>query len=107
VRRFPCPYLKADIELTKEREQHIYERHPELSAHLHNCLAETLADPDQVRRGSRFSNARLFSRNFENLWGQNILVVIVISQISPPRHWIVTSYLTRRLSSGELEWTRN
>lgn len=107
MRRFPCPYLKADIELTEEREQHICERHPELSAKLHQCLAETLSDPDQVRRSSRFANARLFSRSFKNLWGQNILVAVVVSQLSPPRHWIVTSYLARRLASGEMEWTRN
>lgn len=25
---FPCPYLKGAVELTKERERHITERHP-------------------------------------------------------------------------------
>jgi len=28
--RFPCPYLKRDVELTTEREEHIRERHPDL-----------------------------------------------------------------------------
>jgi len=27
---FPCSYLKGEIELSAEREQHILERHPEL-----------------------------------------------------------------------------
>jgi hypothetical protein len=107
MRRFPCPYLKAEVELTPERERHIAERHPELSEKINECLAKTLADPDQVRRSSRFANARLISRNFEDLWGQKQLVVVVVSQLGPPRHWIITSYLTRRFSSGELEWTRN
>ncbi len=26
--RFPCPYLKGDVELTTEREEHIEERQP-------------------------------------------------------------------------------
>jgi len=107
LRRFPCPYLKADVELTAERERHIAGRHPELSDKLDEYLAKTLADPDRVRRSNRFANARLFSRNFEDLWGKKQLVVVVVSQLGPPRHWIITSYLTRRLSSGELEWTRN
>jgi hypothetical protein len=107
LKRFPCPYLKADVELTQERELHIKERHPELSEKLLECVAETLAKPYQVRRSSRFANARLFSRSFENLWGKNQMVTVVVSQITPPRHWIVTSYLTRRLTSGELEWERN
>lgn len=79
MRRCPCPYLKADIELNEEREHHICERHPELSEHLHKCLAETLADPDQVRLSARFANARLFSRNFKNLWGENVFKVVVVS----------------------------
>jgi hypothetical protein len=107
VRRFPCPYLKADVELTPERERHIAERHPELSETIIEFLAKIFADPDQVRRSSRFANARLFSRNFEEFWGQKQLVAVVVSQLGPPRHWIITSYLTRRFSSGELEWTRN
>ena len=28
--RFPCPYLKGNVELTEERERHIAERHPDL-----------------------------------------------------------------------------
>ena len=105
--QFPCPYLKAEVELSQEREGHIAERHPELFADLRRFIAETLADPDQVRRSSRFVNARLFSRYFENLGGQKQIVVVVVSQLAPPRHWIITSYLTRRLSSGEMEWARN
>jgi hypothetical protein len=44
--QFPCPYLKAEVELSQEREGHIAERHPELLADLRRFIAETLADPD-------------------------------------------------------------
>jgi hypothetical protein len=60
--RFPCPYLRGDVELTAEREHHIAERHPDLLPEYRSQMVETLADPDQVRRSARFGNARLFSR---------------------------------------------
>jgi len=28
--RYPWPYLRGEVELTEEREQHIAERHPDL-----------------------------------------------------------------------------
>ena len=48
--RFPCPYLKSEVELTEERECHIAERHPDLLPEHRERVAETLGDPDQVRR---------------------------------------------------------
>jgi hypothetical protein len=60
--RFPCPYLKGEVELTEERERHIAERHPDLLPEHPERVAETLAHPDQVRRSVRFGSAKLFSR---------------------------------------------
>ena len=60
--RFPCPYLKGEVELTEERERHIAERHPDLLPEHRARLAETLRDPDQVRKSIRFGSAKLFSR---------------------------------------------
>jgi hypothetical protein len=37
-------------------------RHPDLFPEHRERVAETLADPDQVRRSARFGNARTFSR---------------------------------------------
>jgi len=35
LKKFPCPYLKGEVEPADERERHIAERHPELlPAHL-------------------------------------------------------------------------
>ena len=56
---FPCPYLKGEVELTEERERYIAKRHPDLLPEHRKRIAETLADPDQVRRSVRFSRARL------------------------------------------------
>jgi hypothetical protein len=105
---FPCPYLKADVELTVEREQHIAERHPDLLPAYRQSIADTLAEPDQVRRSKRFAGARLFSRWFESVRGGKHVVVVVVSQAGPgERHWIITAYIARKLAEGEIEWKRN
>ena len=71
------------------------------------CLVGTLADPDQVRRSSRFSDARLFARHYNELGAGKHTVVVVVSEAGPPiRHWIVTAYITRKLAGGVVEWQK-
>jgi len=106
--RFPCPYLKGAVELTEERERHITERHPELLPEHRERLVETVSDPDQVRRSSRFGSARLFSRWYTDAVKGAYVVVVVVSELDPAeRHWIITAYRTRKLAEGEVEWSRN
>jgi len=103
--RFPCPYLKGDVELTKERERHIAERHPDLLPKHRDRLAETLSGPDQVRRSTRFGSARLFSRWYDDVRRGKHVVVVVVSEANPDeRHWVITAYMARKLAEGELEW---
>jgi hypothetical protein len=105
---FSCPYLGSNVELTDEREHHIANNHPDLLPEHRRCIADALADPDQVRRSSRFVNARLFSRWFESLRGGKYVVVVVVSDAAPSeRHWIITAYITRKLAKGgDIEWER-
>jgi hypothetical protein len=105
--RFSCPYLAGEVELTENREQHIQERHPDFGTDLRNRICVTLADPDQVRRSARSPSARLFSRWFDDIMGGKHAVVVVVSEISPLRHWAITAYLARRLGQGNVEWKRN
>ena len=106
--RLPCPYLKGEVELTAEREQHIAARHPDLLPDHYNLIAATLTAPDLVRRSPRLGNARLFSRRFDQIHGGKHVVAVVVSDPAPaPRHWIVTAYFARRLAEGEIEWPRN
>ena len=102
--RFPCPYLKGDVELTAEREEHIQGRHPDLLPKHRDCIRETLAGPDQVRMSARLASAHLFSRWFDTM-GKNV-VVVVISEATG-RHWVVTAYWARKLAPGVTEWKRN
>ena len=105
--RYPCPYLKGAVELTDERERHIAERHPDLLPEHRDRIAQTLAEPDQVRRSARFGNARSFSRWYTDVRQGKHVVVVVVSQPDPTeRHWIITAYIARRLAEGEVEWKR-
>ena len=106
--RFHCPCLNAQVELTNEREQHIAKRHPDLLPEHRQCIADVLADPDQVRRSPRFANARLFSRWFGSLRGGKHVVVVVVSEpVNGYHHWIITAYIARKLAGGENEWKRD
>ncbi len=106
--RFPCPFLGGDVELTPERERHITQRHPDLLPTYRDRFAGALARPDQVRRSQRFGQARLFSRWYNDLRGGKHVVVVVVSQATDgTRHWVITAYLARRLSEGDIEWPRS
>jgi hypothetical protein len=104
--RFPCPYLKAEVELSEERERHIAERHPDLLPQHRERIAEVLAEPDYIRRSARFGSARLFSRCYTDMQGGKHVVVVVVSELARERHWIITAYIARKLAEGEVEWTR-
>ena len=107
MQTFSCPYLKGEVELKDERESHIAQTHPDLLPEYLSQLRETLADPDQVRRSVRMSAARLFYRWFEDVRQGKYVVVVVVSEAAPTeRHWIITAYITRRLSTGEIEWQK-
>jgi len=104
---FPCPYLSGEVGLTEERERHIAERHPDLLPEHRPRIAETLADPDLVRRSNR-GNARLLSRWYTDLrGGKHVVVVVASDPEGQGSHWIITAYMARRLAEGAVEWKRN
>jgi len=106
--RFPCPYLQTEVELTEERERHIAERHPDLLLEHRARIADTLDDPDQVRRSLRLRNARLFTRWFDTVRGGKHVVVVVVADVAASRrHWVVTAYMARKLTEGDIEWTKS
>jgi hypothetical protein len=107
VVRFRCPYFQADVELTDERERHIAERHPDLLPAYRALLAATLANPDQIRISKRFTNARLFSKWYDELKGGKYIAIVVLSADDGSRHWVITAYMSRRLVSGDIEWARS
>lgn len=108
TRRFPCPWLRGEVELTEERERHIQERHPDLLPAHRDKLAEVFADPDTVRRSVRAANARLLSRWYTGVrQGRHVVVVVMSEGGRSARHWVVTAYMARRLAGGGIEWQRS
>jgi hypothetical protein len=106
--QFYCPYLRADVELTAEREGHILRRHPELADGHLNSIKETLGRPDQIRRIGGGSAVRMFSRWYDDILKGKHVVVVVVSDPPPAhRYWIVTAYVARRLTSGGVEWQQS
>lgn len=106
--RFPCPYLHGEVELTDEREQHIARRHPDLYHKYWRRVAETIADPDQVRCSARDPSTRLLTRWFAAAEGGKYVVAAVVTNSGTGRHWLSTAYMARRLSQGvRIEWQRN
>jgi hypothetical protein len=105
---FPCPYLGIHVELSDERERHICSHHPDLLPAHRERIMETVGQPDQVRRSLRAGNARLFSKWFADLSGGKYVVVVVVGD--PGREtcpWIITAYIARKLSQGEIEWQKS
>ena len=106
--QFPCPYLNSEVDLTEERERHIAENHPDLLPTHKDRIADTLADPDEIRHSSRFGNAWLFSRWFDTVRSGKHVVVVAVTDKGPTRRsWIVTAYIARKLVEGEVEWRRS
>ena len=102
--KFTCPYLGSDVELNEEREIHIAERHPDLLPAYRERIGDVLVDPDEVRSSERLGSSRIFSRYFDDVLMGKHIVVVVVSETAPDRHWIVTAYIARELSGGIPEW---
>ena len=79
----PYPYLGVLVELTDERRRHILLKHPDLLPEYIDYVAETLAEPDEVRRDSRFPATRVFARWCESVKGGKFVVIGVVSDPSP------------------------
>jgi hypothetical protein len=93
--------------LTEERERHIADRHPDLlPAHRHR-VRDVIQDPDLVRRSTRSSTARLFSRWYSDMRRGRHVVVVIEHAAAVNRYWVVTAYIARRLAAGEIEWRRS
>ncbi|MFM7279035.1 MAG: hypothetical protein ACKO1I_15605, partial [Microcystis aeruginosa] len=63
--------------------------------------------PTQISQGiylqlrGNFSNR--FSRWFDSIRQGKYVVVVVVSDLNPARHWIITAYLARKLTGGPIE----
>jgi hypothetical protein len=49
----------------------------------------------------------MFLRWYDELHNGKHLVVVVVSDEQPERHWIVTAYITRKPTGGVPEWAKD
>ncbi len=104
----PYPYLGVEVELNEERERHIGAHHPDLLPTHRQRIIEVVGDPDEIRRSSRVSNAKLFTKWFAGLSTGRYVVAVVVTDPGRGTHpWIITAYIARKLKEGEIEWQRN
>lgn len=72
-----------------------------------DAIAQTLNNADQVRSSSRFNNARLFTKWFDDIrQGKHLIVVVVSDFIPNQRNWIITAYIARKITGGIIEWQK-
>lgn len=93
MRRFPCPILGGDVELTGEREAHIRERHPDLLPVQVAELARAIGEPDYV--SPQGPTRHVFTSWAGTIRDGRYVVVVVSTDAASDRHWIVTAYLSR------------
>jgi hypothetical protein len=51
-------------------------------------------------------NALLIARKFDDVKGGKYIVVVVVTEQSPKRNWMITAYLARKLTGGTLAWQK-
>jgi hypothetical protein len=96
-------YQGCQIRLTEERWEHILSRAE--MAGMEQAIAETLINPEIVRRSRTDNAAYLYYRYRENtLVGDKWLCVVV--KYLEDDAFIITAYLTDQLKQGEQLWQR-
>lgn len=89
--------LGKSIELTLERKQHILLYHPDLKPYL-RFIKEVLIQPDDIRKSKSDQHVLLFYKFFDNI-KDGIYIMVAVK--TNGRWFILTSYLTRHMISGE------
>lgn len=88
MEQFPSSF--GPIELTVERERHIYEFHPDVRRYR-KLFAQTLAQLEIIRRSRFDSSAIIFYRSVSSQ--KYLAIVVKINQ----RNFILTAYLTYKI----------
>lgn len=84
------------VELTVERENHIFEFHPEVRKYR-KYFGKILADPQIIRR-SKTDPATLIL--YKRIVTKKYLAVVI--KIEPKRNFILTAYLTDKIKPRQL-----
>ena len=89
--------LGKTLELTSERKKHIFLYHPDLKPYF-GLVKDVLLEPGEIRISKSDPKVLLFYKYFDTILdGKYIMVGVKING----RWFILTSYLTNNILSGE------
>lgn len=93
--RWPSAISKV-IELRDERREHILRYHPDLRPFL-DRLAQTVANPDQIRKSKDDPQVVLFYKFYGDILGGKYMVVVVKTN---EQNFVLTAYFTKNIRTG-------
>lgn len=96
-------HIGKNAELTAERKQHIFERHPDIAPYFAR-VKEVLMRPDEIRVDKQDPSVLLFYKYFSKLDSGKYLAVVVKVNT---RCFILTVYSTYRVRTGKKYETKN
>jgi len=88
------------IRLTKERWDHILDRHPEVKPHL-NKIKTVLQDPEIIIENPYNKNEKYYHKYFKNF--KNFLIII----LEIKKGFIITAFIARKRKKGKIKWKKN
>lgn len=89
--------LGKTVELTSERKNHIFLFHPDLKPYFEE-VKDVLLEPNEIRISKSDPKVLLFYKFFDTILDGKYIMVAVKSN---GRWFILTSYLTNKILSGE------
>lgn len=89
--------LGKTVELTAERKKHIFLFHPDLKPYFES-IKVVLSEPNDIRISKSDPKALLFYKYFDTILDGKYIMVGVKTN---GRWYILTSYLTNKILSGE------
>lgn len=97
MERFRSPF--GEVELTKEREYHIFQFHPEVRAYRRH-FAMALENPEIMRRSKSDSSVYILYHSLSSRKQKSMYLGIVIK--TNKRNFILTAYLTTKIQHQSL-----
>jgi len=85
------------IELTQERQKHIFEFHPDVNPYF-SRIEQVLEAPSEIRSSRHNPEVLLFYKYFADIKSGKYLAVVVKTN---QRNFILTCYLTDKIITGQ------
>lgn len=96
-------YAGRSIRLTDERRAHLL-GHPEMAG-LESALAHAIASPDVAVQSNTDDTVLLYYRQQTTReFGEKLLCVVI--KHLPEDSFVITAYLTDKIKTGEVLWTK-